>query len=599
MSLTKVTFSMIAGAYANVQDYGAKGDGATDDTLAIQAAIDSGNPVYFPPGTYIVRLLQTIQLEGGTSVCALKAKTGMRLCGAGWGQSIIKLKDNESTDASPKYFNIIASNEVLDNVHIEGLRFNINGQNNKISPFRSYNTPLATYASIAALNAAVPNPTVGATYYIADAFTNVVWANNQWNRQYNLFNCSALIVSGSVATVGVDARISNSKILNCWFENSPGVTSIGLAQTNSPGSILGNNIEIAGNVFYNNGLDTDDHSSIYAWAENVDMHDNTFYAPSPSSGVQGPRVACELHGARNYFCNNDVYNYYQGLWICGNSTNLSYHQVIANNSFVVSTIAMGLFVESATEPGIEEIIIDSNEIVITNDFPVAGKYKIAVGLNPSYGARNVIFSNNIVRSLDTYGAIGLWTYCLAPGRLIQDVQISNNIFFGFSNNIGIGRGLDGRTDNVVVSNNNIYNIQPTTLTPTFTQGITLDSDQHGTVRISDNSVLSTAYYAVLFSATGECEHLYVDGNFTEPTSTVLFADDGNVIGRRSGVQALTFASLPAQSTWQIGDVAYTFNTTQQGSPGSKYILKGWTRITNGVNNVLNTDWLENRVLTGN
>lgn len=54
MALTKVTYSMIAGEVANVLDYGAVGDGTTNDKAAIQSAVDSGKPVYFPSGTYLI-----------------------------------------------------------------------------------------------------------------------------------------------------------------------------------------------------------------------------------------------------------------------------------------------------------------------------------------------------------------------------------------------------------------------------------------------------------------------------------------------------------------------------------------------------------------
>ena len=54
--------------FRNVRDFGAKGDGVTDDTAAINQAISTGNRcgqgcdsstvtpaiVYFPPGTYVV-----------------------------------------------------------------------------------------------------------------------------------------------------------------------------------------------------------------------------------------------------------------------------------------------------------------------------------------------------------------------------------------------------------------------------------------------------------------------------------------------------------------------------------------------------------------
>jgi len=64
----------------NVKDYGAKGDGTTDDTAAIQAAIDSlkntsisatahrGGTVYFPPGRYKITSTLTITQTGGITL---------------------------------------------------------------------------------------------------------------------------------------------------------------------------------------------------------------------------------------------------------------------------------------------------------------------------------------------------------------------------------------------------------------------------------------------------------------------------------------------------------------------------------------------------
>jgi len=68
MSLTKVSYSMVTGAVTNVLDFGAVGDGTTDDSAAIQAAIDYtytkpnnvggkqlGGIVYFPKGRYLIK----------------------------------------------------------------------------------------------------------------------------------------------------------------------------------------------------------------------------------------------------------------------------------------------------------------------------------------------------------------------------------------------------------------------------------------------------------------------------------------------------------------------------------------------------------------
>jgi hypothetical protein len=66
---------------ANVREFGAVGDGITDDTAEIDAAIASFNSVYFPPGRYKYTNPNRMQLPGTKSY---------RLYGDGAGNSIIE-----------------------------------------------------------------------------------------------------------------------------------------------------------------------------------------------------------------------------------------------------------------------------------------------------------------------------------------------------------------------------------------------------------------------------------------------------------------------------------------------------------------------------
>jgi hypothetical protein len=71
--------------YVSVMDFGAVGDGVTDDTAAIQAAIDAATNIYIPTGTYII------------SDPGLYTKDGLRIYGDGKTKSILKKKNNTTS----------------------------------------------------------------------------------------------------------------------------------------------------------------------------------------------------------------------------------------------------------------------------------------------------------------------------------------------------------------------------------------------------------------------------------------------------------------------------------------------------------------------
>ena len=67
-------------SYVSVKDYGAKGDGSTDDTSAIQDAIDTGYDVYFPTSkneTYKVTSTLHVAVSGQSFFCDRYSNTGI------------------------------------------------------------------------------------------------------------------------------------------------------------------------------------------------------------------------------------------------------------------------------------------------------------------------------------------------------------------------------------------------------------------------------------------------------------------------------------------------------------------------------------------
>lgn len=72
MSLTKVTYSMISGSPANLMDFGAVGDGVTNDAAAFQAALDycklNNKELFCPAGEYLINTQVTVTNFNGVVI---------------------------------------------------------------------------------------------------------------------------------------------------------------------------------------------------------------------------------------------------------------------------------------------------------------------------------------------------------------------------------------------------------------------------------------------------------------------------------------------------------------------------------------------------
>lgn len=76
----------------------------------------------------------------------------------------------------------------------------------------------------------------------------------------------------------------------------------------------------------------------------------------------------------------------------------------------------------------------------------------------------------------------------------------------------------------------------------------------------------------------------------------LFLSNANDNGNARFVGECT--AMPTTGTWALGDRCLNSAPSVLGSGGSQYTITGWLRITTGSGNVLNTDWVQMRALTG-
>src|SRR5690606_21757068 len=155
---------------------------------------------------------------------------------------------------------------------------------------------------------------------------------------------------------------------------------------------------------------TKDHSSLYMWGDNISAHHNYFACPTLSTGLDGPVVAAELHGSNNSFHENDILNYCQVAWICGDWDAPVEFCSVHKNRAIVSWMGVGLWTLGGLDKGLRRISITDNQIYLyAGDIlhPALGGPKYGLYLFNNAGVvQDVAATGNQINTNDVTANIG-------------------------------------------------------------------------------------------------------------------------------------------------------------------------------------------------
>lgn len=422
-----------------------------DVTAAIQSAINTtaalGIALKFPGGVYSV-LPATSQAGAGSYNTALVMASNMHLIGE--RGAVIRVANNYSTNGSPKELAIFSTVAHLANVTFEGITFDLNGANNLMSPSRP-----ATY---------------------------------------NQFNHAAILVNGPTG------YMDDVVIDKCIFQNTAGVCYVVaalVAVATTP--VLGQRWTFTNNYFHNGGLDTNDHTSIYAWCEDVYCANNTFWEDTPphTVGKTGGATCYEIHGSNQRFVNNYCYNYTLGLYVAPNFTNKVYNSIVQGNTFYCSDYAVLLWRGVAlgyTE--VDGVLISGNTAYFDNyTYTGQNTYKAFAAYQGQIATiqgaiNNVKISDNIAYNTGNtlLAQFVRWDTSTTAANFGSNLSVTDNQVYGFTDGFYLVTNASNGIGNVEVSRNQFINNTPDSLANP-THGIFCTGAVGGTVKtltISDN-----------------------------------------------------------------------------------------------------------------
>lgn len=287
----------------NVKDFGAKGDGVTDDTTAIQYALNafgsSGGTVYMPVGNYVVSapLLisnQSTTLQGagfgannvtvtGATIITATHTSGavIRIKNIGCSIQDLTVAGNATRYAAAAGSNYGVLVEADDTANGLTQKFYINR-------VRVTNQPSHGFVFIARCEASnISNSYVDNVKghgFVIDDGTLTSRANLYRNGQINIFNCMASRTNGHSIKIGDTSSVDNRpyRIIVNNFESFYNLQDPATFTNGYNAYVFGENVEFRGSAFsgtVESGAST--HGGLYVAGRNIIVSNHRFVDCEP------------------------------------------------------------------------------------------------------------------------------------------------------------------------------------------------------------------------------------------------------------------------------------------------------------------------------
>lgn len=348
----------------SVRDYGATGDGTTDDRAAIQAALDSinsagGGALYFPNGTYLVSGTLTVY-SNISLVGQSRWKAVVKLADAAVGP----LFDCSGVDGTPK------TGMVFENLHLQH-KLAIAG-----SPTADGKGALifANYSGWSSVKNCVFSNYTFAGISLLRTKVNAIFMFS-WQIQGNVFN-------GNVTNKAID----NSCYYGVWCETAAEY------------------VDISGNMFFymQEGVRLKNTANMRIVGNTMDACNHGVKHESDGYGSNG----------KNLIANNTInHGFASGIWVqvqcnTGNVNALQSGCIVSNN-IILLPAQKGIVLQGGLGH-----VCTGNKVIVTNN---AGGDGITLTDNgASHKASYCLVANNVVQSnvagetgtINTTGATG-------------------------------------------------------------------------------------------------------------------------------------------------------------------------------------------------